>query len=103
MPPRLTDFQSVAPETIASATLTVETRKAGFSEITRDVAAFLREAQACDGVLLASAVTRSQDPALMAEAMAAAVTAGRLARRAGRIPRRWHARASSPTHGMVEP
>jgi secondary thiamine-phosphate synthase enzyme len=53
MPPRLTDFQSVAPETIASATLTVETRKAGFSEITRDVAAFLREAQACDGVLLA--------------------------------------------------
>jgi thiazole synthase len=57
----------------------------------------------CDGVLLASAVTRSQDPALMAEAMAAAVTAGRAARRAGRIPRRWHAQASSPTRGLIEP
>src|SRR5215471_1619823 len=49
----------------------------------------------CDAVLLASAVTRAHDPALMAAAMAAAVSAGRLARRAGRIPRREHARASS--------
>jgi thiazole synthase len=55
----------------------------------------------CDGVLLASAVTRAQDPARMAAAMAAAVTAGRLARLAGRIPRRHHARASSPTEGMA--
>jgi thiazole synthase len=55
----------------------------------------------CDGVLLASAVTRAQQPALMAEAMAAAVVAGRLARRAGRIPRRNHAHASSPTEGMA--
>ncbi|WP_255739129.1 thiazole synthase [Frankia sp. CiP3] len=55
----------------------------------------------CDAVLLASAVTRAQDPALMAAAMAAAVTAGRLAARAGRIPRRHHARASSPTHGTA--
>ena len=54
-----------------------------------------------DAVLLASAVTRAQQPVLMAAAMAAAVTAGRLARRAGRIPRRDHARASSPTHGMA--
>ena len=56
----------------------------------------------CDGVLLASSVTRSRDPALMAEAMAAAVSAGRAARRAGRIPQRWHARASSPVEGMIE-
>jgi thiazole synthase len=56
----------------------------------------------CDGVLLASAVTRSRDPALMAEAMAAAVSAGRAARRAGRIPQRWHARASSPADGMID-
>jgi len=56
----------------------------------------------CDGVLLASAVTRSRDPALMAEAMAAAVSAGRAARRAGRIPQRWHARASSPVDGMID-
>jgi thiazole synthase len=55
----------------------------------------------CDAVLLASAVTRSQKPVLMAAAMAAAVTAGRLAYRAGRIPRRDQALASSPTHGMA--
>jgi len=55
----------------------------------------------CAGVLLASAVTRAQDPARMAAAMAAAVTAGRLARLAGRIPRRHHAQASSPIEGMA--
>jgi thiazole synthase len=55
----------------------------------------------CEGVLLASSVTRAQDPALMAEAMAAAVRAGRLARLAGRIPRRRHAQASSPLEGMA--
>jgi thiazole synthase len=54
----------------------------------------------CDAVLLASAVTRAQQPAMMAAAMAAAVDAGRLAYRAGRIPRRRHAHASSPTTGM---
>ena len=54
----------------------------------------------CDAVLLASAVTRAQDPVLMALAMAAAVQAGRAARLAGRIPRRYHAQASSPTEGM---
>ena len=50
----------------------------------------------CDAVLLATAVTRAQDPARMAEAMALAVRAGRLARLSGRIPRRRHAQASSP-------
>jgi thiazole synthase len=55
----------------------------------------------CAGVLLASAVTRAQDPVAMAAAMAHAVQAGRLARRAGRIPRRFHAQASSPTEGMA--
>ena len=55
----------------------------------------------CEGVLLASSVTRAQDPALMAEAMAAAVHAGRLARLAGRIPRWHHAQASSPLEGMA--
>lgn len=55
----------------------------------------------CDAVLLASAVTRAQRPALMAEAMAAAVHAGRAARLAGRIPKRHHAQASSPTEGMA--
>jgi thiazole synthase len=55
----------------------------------------------CSGVLLASAVTRAQDPAAMATAMARAVEAGHLARGAGRIPRRFHAQASSPTTGMA--
>ncbi|WP_433208858.1 thiazole synthase [Dactylosporangium sp. CS-047395] len=54
----------------------------------------------CDGVLLASAVTRAEHPARMAEAMRLAVRAGRLAHLAGRIPRRLHATASSPTGGM---
>lgn len=51
----------------------------------------------CDGVLLASAVTRAQHPTQMAEAMRKAVEAGRLARLAGRIPVRRYAKASSPT------
>ena len=51
----------------------------------------------CSAVLLASSVTRAADPAMMAAAMAAAVTAGLLARRAGRIPKRFWAQASSPT------
>jgi thiazole synthase len=54
----------------------------------------------CDGVLLASAVTRAEEPAVMARAMRLAVEAGHLARRAGRIPRRLHATASSPTGGL---
>jgi thiazole synthase len=54
----------------------------------------------CDAVLLASAVTRAQDPVLMAEAMRKAIEAGRLAARAGRIPVRRYAKASSPP---VEP
>ncbi|MBY6367472.1 thiazole synthase [Rhodococcoides corynebacterioides] len=50
----------------------------------------------CDAVLLATAVTRARDPELMASAMADAVRAGRSARRAGRIPKRFWAQASSP-------
>jgi thiazole synthase len=56
----------------------------------------------CDAVLVASAVTRAREPAAMAAAMALAVQAGRLAYRAGRIPRRHHARASTTTVGMPE-
>lgn len=55
----------------------------------------------CSAVMLASAVTRAQDPALMAEAMRHAVEGGRLAFRAGRIPRRHFAQASSPTEGRA--
>jgi thiazole synthase len=55
----------------------------------------------CDAVLLASAVTRAQDPVAMAAAMRQAVVAGRLARQAGRIPIRDHAEASSPVTGRL--
>ncbi|MDQ3573022.1 MAG: thiazole synthase [Actinomycetota bacterium] len=56
----------------------------------------------CDGVLLASAVSRAADPILMAGAMRRAVEAGYAARRAGRIPRRLHAEASSPGEGLAQ-
>lgn len=56
----------------------------------------------CDGVLLASAVTRAADPARMAAAMRRAVQAGWLAAHAGRIPRRTHALASTPDEGRPE-
>ncbi|MBB6172524.1 thiazole synthase [Nocardiopsis mwathae] len=50
----------------------------------------------CDAVMLATAVTRAQDPVRMAAAMRDAITAGRGARLAGRIPVRRYAQASSP-------
>ena len=56
----------------------------------------------CDGVLLASSVSRAEDPAGMAAAMRRAVEAGYAARRAGRIPRRLHAEASTPVEGAPE-
>ncbi len=55
----------------------------------------------CDGVLLASAVSRAADPVLMAGAMRDAVAAGRAAHGAGRIPVRLHAKASSPEDGIA--
>ena len=56
----------------------------------------------CDAVLLASAVTRARHPERMATSMRLAVEAGRLARGAGRIPRRWHAEASTPMAGLPD-
>jgi len=56
----------------------------------------------CDAVLLASAVSRAEDPAAMAVAMRKAVEAGWEARAAGRIPRRDYGQASSPTEGVAE-
>ncbi len=56
----------------------------------------------CDAVLLATAVTRAQDPVTMATAFKHAVIAGRLAAQAGRIPKRTHARPSSPMDGRPD-
>jgi len=56
----------------------------------------------CDAVMAASAIARAQDPVAMALAMRHAVEAGRLARGAGRIPRRRYATASSSDVGLAE-
>ena len=56
----------------------------------------------CDGVLLASAVSRAEDPVTMAIAMRRAVEAGRAARLAGRIPRKLHAEPSTPPEGRPD-
>jgi thiazole synthase len=56
----------------------------------------------CDAVLAATAINRAQDPTAMARALRLAVEAGRTARRAGRVPRRFHAEASSPWEGLVD-
>src|SRR5699024_6464672 len=57
----------------------------------------------CDAVLVASAVTRAKDPNAMAEAVRLAVEAGWHSRRAGRIPKREHALASSAMEGRISP
>jgi thiazole synthase len=54
----------------------------------------------CDAVLCASAISRAHDPVAMAHAVRLGVQAGRLARGAGRIPRRRYAHASTPQEGM---
>jgi thiazole synthase len=55
----------------------------------------------CDAVLVNSAIAHARDPVLMARAMKAGVEAGRLAWRAGRMPRRTEANPSSPTTGLI--
>lgn len=56
----------------------------------------------CDGVLLNTAVSKSNNPVLMAAAMRDGVSAGRSAYLAGRIPRQLHAQASSPQTGLAQ-
>jgi thiazole synthase len=56
----------------------------------------------CDGVMVASSISRAEDPERMAVAMRRAVESGFDARRAGRIPRRLHAEASTPDEGLPE-
>lgn len=54
-----------------------------------------------DAVLMNTGIAGAQDPVAMAEAMKLAVQAGRLAFRAGRMPRRRYATASSPMEGVI--
>ena len=55
----------------------------------------------CDGVLMNTAIAAAREPVLMASAMQHAVVAGREAFRAGRMPRRRFASASSPVEGAI--
>jgi thiazole synthase len=56
----------------------------------------------CSAVMAASSIFGAEDPAAMAAALRAGVEAGHAARRAGRIPRRTHAEASTPEEGLPE-
>jgi thiazole synthase len=56
----------------------------------------------CHGVLLNTAIAQAKDPVLMAHAMREAISAGRRAFRAGRMPRKLYASASSPESGLIE-
>jgi thiazole synthase len=55
----------------------------------------------CDGVLMNTAIAEAKDPIMMAGAMKAAVEAGRLAYRAGRMGKRRYADPSSPLAGLI--
>jgi len=55
----------------------------------------------CDGVLMNTAIAEARDPVLMASAMRHGIIAGREAFRAGRMPMRRYASASSPITGVI--
>ena len=56
----------------------------------------------CDGVLMNTAIAAARDPVGMARAMRLAVEGGRLAYRAGRMPKKLYATASSPLEGVPD-
>jgi thiazole synthase len=56
----------------------------------------------CDAVMAASSIFGAAQPTAMASALRRAVEAGHAARRAGRIPVRTHAEASTPQEGLPE-
>ena len=55
----------------------------------------------CDGVLMNTAIALAQKPLQMADAMREAVSAGRKAFLAGRMPKKLYASASSPETGVI--
>lgn len=56
----------------------------------------------CDAVLMNTGIAGAKNPIIMAEAMRHAIIAGRLAYKAGRMPKKLYATASSPIGGMIE-
>ncbi|HQY66391.1 MAG TPA: thiazole synthase, partial [Pyrinomonadaceae bacterium] len=55
-----------------------------------------------DAILMNTAIAEATDAAAMATAMNYAVRAGRLSYRAGRMPKRLYASASSPIAGAIK-
>jgi thiazole synthase len=55
----------------------------------------------CDGVLMNTAIAEAKDPIAMAQAMKLSIQAGRLAYKAGRMPRKMYADPSSPLAGLI--
>ena len=55
----------------------------------------------CDGVLMNTAIAEANDPIAMAQAMKLAIQSGRLAYKAGRMPRKKYADPSSPLAGLI--
>lgn len=55
----------------------------------------------CTGVLMNTAIAEARNPVLMAQAMKAAVEAGRMSYLAGRMGRRMYADPSSPLAGLI--
>ena len=55
----------------------------------------------CDGVLMNTAIAEAKDPIAMAQAMKLAIQSGRLAYKAGRMPRKKYADPSSPLAGLI--
>ena len=55
----------------------------------------------CSGVLLNTAISKSQNPVLMAEAFKDAVNAGYKAQKSGRMAKKFHSEASSPQMGLI--
>jgi len=56
----------------------------------------------CTAILMNTAIAGAKSPIKMAHAMRHAVSGGRLAYEAGRIPRKLYATASSPSEGLIE-
>ena len=55
----------------------------------------------CSAVLLNTAISKAEDPVMMAEAFKHAVKAGYMAKKSGRIVKKFHAEASSPQMGLI--
>ncbi len=78
---RRSPVSTVAPDAVATSTLSVETRRAGFTDITREIAAFLAEAKALEGFVTLALQQGHIDVEYTKEAIGYIFSAGRVAAR----------------------